>query len=145
MENSDGPTLAQYVETRLNLLTEARKETAAAFHVSGNAGAVVLDTDDFGTPDAGPSAGNVLSGTGKVHMAMVRPAGGSGQTLEFFIAGARVFTFVETAQRTGNTTVSVGKIAAGSGQACHVAMDDIRLTKRALYTGTSFTPPGSPL
>lgn len=114
------------------------------FHVYLNAGKVALDTQDFGSPDAGPTAGNVLSAGVKMHMAMVHPPGSGAQTLDCYIAGTRVFQFTEPAGRTGtNGTVTVGKLNGSVN--CITAHDDIRFTLRALYSGASFTPPGSPL
>lgn len=114
------------------------------FHVYSSAGKVALSTPDFGSPDAGPSASNVLSGTGKTHLAMVCPSGSGAQTLRFYVGGAQVFTFTELAGTThANGTVSIGNLAGAAN--CVASIDDVRLTMRELYTGTSFTPPGSPL
>lgn len=118
--------------------------TQQRFGLYANAGKVVFHTSGAAY-DAGPTASNVMSGVGKVHVAMVRPAGTGAQTIRFYVNGSQVLTATENAeQNNANGTIIVGK-GTGSGQAATYTVDDVRFTKLELYTGTSFTPPSHPL
>ena len=111
--------------------------------VYANLGKIALNTPDFGDPD-GVSSGNVLSGVGKVHVALVHPAGSTAQTLRCYVNGVQVFTYLELGGASNaNGTVQIGNIQGAANGV--VAIDDVRLTMRERYTGASFTPPTSPL
>lgn len=109
----------------------------------GNTGDVSLNTPDAPAPDATnfPAIPPPLSTGVQQHFAQVRPSGSGPKTLRFYIAGAQVFTFTEPAEQTNASgTFNIGK-TVGASQAASYTLTGIKLTKREVYTGTSFTPP----